>query len=109
MGEHTAYRLGGLALILLSVAFGWWGIWQPYHAALAHDPQVSYHVRIFVLVPLAFVFGAFFLLFGNTIPYRDAVQRKFTTAGWVLMVVVTCVSGVAFFGLTRMFGELGYR
>ncbi|MCC7055356.1 MAG: hypothetical protein IT355_18935 [Gemmatimonadaceae bacterium] len=109
MSENTQHRMGGLLLVVLSLAVAWWGIWQPYQAALAHQPDVRFHLKVFVLVPAAFAFGLFFILFGNTMPYRNTAKGTFTIAGWVLMLVVTAVAFGTYSWLKAQFAGLGYR
>ena len=41
-----------------------------------------------MLVPAAAVFGLFLLIFGDSVPYRNAERQNFTFAGWLLMLAV---------------------
>jgi hypothetical protein len=108
MGTDLKARLGGLACLLLAAAFGAWGIWQPLSRAAAGDPTVSYSVKVFVLVPMAAVFGLFFVIFGDRIPYRNAERQSLTPAGWALMGVATVAAGVGFWWFKAQFEALGY-
>lgn len=102
------HRLGGLLCIAIALGAGWWGIWQPYQEALAGVPEVRYSIKVFVLVPAALVFGLFFLLVGDSVPYRDAAAQKLTPAGWLLMLVVALGSGAGFWWFKQAFAALGY-
>jgi hypothetical protein len=108
MRGGIAYRLAGLVCIAIAGAAGWWGIWQPWQAALAHEPQVHYSLKVFVLVPVAAVFGLFFLIFGDSVPYRNPEKQSFTAAGWLLMLAVLLASGVTFWWFKAQFDALGY-
>lgn len=109
MSSSTMHRLFGLGLVAVGLAFGWWGIWRPYQAALDHAPEARYSIRIFVLVPAALVFGLFFLLVGDSVPYRDAARQRFTAAGWLLMLAMALASGGSFWWMRAQFEALGYR
>jgi hypothetical protein len=109
MGSDLKHRLGGLACLAGGAGFGWWGIWLPYQAARAHDPQVEYQMKIFILVPMLLVFGIFFVIFGSRISYRNAQEQRLTTAGWILMAIVTITSGLSIWWFDSLFKTLGYR
>ena len=103
-----AARLLGLVCLAIAAGAAWWGIWEPLQAAIESEPGVRYRVAVFVLVPFAAVFGLFFLIFGNSVPYRDAQRQTFTKAGWTLMLVATLGSGASFWWFKARFAELGY-
>lgn len=107
MTADVKYRLGGLLCLIAFVGIGWWGIWQPLHAAQAHAAEVRYSLKIFVLVPALLVFGLFFLIGGARWSYRDA-NKKLTAVGWGLMAVVVVISGLSFWWLQHVFSALGY-
>jgi hypothetical protein len=75
MGANILHRIGGLVCLAVAAGFGWFFIWQPLQQAQAHAPQVEYSIKAFVLVPFAAVFGLFFLLFGDSVPYRNVEKR----------------------------------
>lgn len=102
------HRLGGLLCLLLAAAVGWWGIWLPLQDAASAAPTIKSTTTPFVLVPLATVFGLFFLLFGDSVPYRDPARQTFTKAGWVLMLLATLASGAGFWWYQTRIAELGY-
>ena len=102
------FRLGGLLCLGIAAGFGWFFIWQPLQAAQAHAPEVDYSVKAFVLVPFAAVFGLFFLIFGDSVPYRDAEKQKPTAAGLVLVLIAAAVGGAGFWWFDAKFDELGY-
>lgn len=108
MGDDLKYRLGGMACLAGAAGFGWWGIVQPYQAAVAHAAKVEYSIKVFILVPALAVFGLFFLIGGARWPYRNVETRRFTAIGWALMAVVIAISGAAFWWLQQTFDALGY-
>jgi hypothetical protein len=109
MNSDLKHRLGGLLCIAGGIGVGWWGIWKPYQAALAHAPEVEYHSKIFILVPALLVFGLFFALFGDRVAYRNAEKQSLTVAGWALFAIVAVISGLALWWFLNLFSELGYR
>lgn len=109
MSKDLLYRLGGVVVIGIGLAFGWFGILRPLQAAMHHAPEVRYSPKIFVLVPVCLVFGAFFLIGGATWPYRDAERKTLTPAGWMLMAAVAIAGLASFFWFQQQFAALGYR
>ena len=103
------YRLGGLLCLAIGLAAGWWGIWQPYQQALAGAAEVQYSLKVFVLVPVALIFGLFFVIVGDSVPYRNAEAQTFTPAGWLLMAIVAIGSGAAFWWFKQAFEAMGYH
>ena len=108
MDSGMMHRLGGLLCLAVAAGVGWWGIWQPWQAALHHAPQVGYNTKVFVLVPFASVFGLFFLIFGNSVAYRIPEKQNFTPAGWLLMALALVAGGAGFWWFQAQFGALGY-
>ena len=102
------HRVGGLVCLFLAAGFGWWGNWLPYTEALAGAPSVEFSTKIFVLVPFAAVFGLFFLIFGDSVPYRNVEKQTPTLAGLVLMLVAAGAGGFGFWWFDARFDELGY-
>ncbi|MDR2858349.1 MAG: hypothetical protein LBV50_10950 [Novosphingobium sp.] len=108
MGVNTGYRLGGLLCLAIAAGFGWFFIWQPLQAAQAHAPEVGYSIKAFVLVPVAAVFGVFFLIFGGSVPYRNAEKQTPTAAGWILFLAAALAGGIGFWWFDAKFDALGY-
>jgi drug/metabolite transporter (DMT)-like permease len=108
MGANILYRLGGLICLAAAVAFGWFFIWLPLQAAQAHAPEVEYSVKAFVFVPFAAVFGVFFLLVGDSVPYRNVEKQTPTAAGWLLFLIAGVASGIGFWWFDGQFEALGY-
>jgi hypothetical protein len=108
MSGGIGHRIGGLICLLVAAGFGWFFIWHPLQQAQAHSPEVEYSIKAFVLVPFAAVFGVFFLLFGDSVPYRNAEKQNFTAAGWILFLVAMVASGLAFWWFKTQFAALGY-
>jgi hypothetical protein len=109
MNSDLKHRLGGLLCLAGGIGIGWWGIWRPYQAAMARAPEVEYHTKIFILVPMLLVFGVFFAVFGDRIPYRNAEKQSLTAAGWVLFAIVAGAGGLGLWWFLNLFSELGYR
>jgi len=109
MQRDLLYRLGGALLMVVGAAIGWLGILRPLQAAQAHAPTVSYDSKIFVVMPLCFVFGVFFLIGGARWPYRDAARQTLTPVGWGLMAVLAIAAGASFLWFSHQFDALGYR
>ena len=101
-------RLLGLACLLVAAAAAWWGIWQPLQQAAGQEDRVRYSLTVFVLVAGAGVFGLFFALFGDSVPYRDAARQRFTAAGWVLVLLMAVGSGAGFWWFKGRMEALGY-
>ena len=108
MGANILYRLGGLICLAAAAAFAWFFIWLPLQAAQAHAHEVEYDVKAFVFVPFAAVFGLFFLIFGDSVPYRNVAKQSPTAAGWVLLLVAAVASGLGFWWFDAQFAALGY-
>jgi hypothetical protein len=107
MSSSTMARLGGLLALAVAVGFGWFFIWEPLQAAQAHAPEVDFSTKAFVLVPFAAVFGAFFVIFGDSVPYRHVEKQSPTAAGWALLLVAAAVGGLGFWWFDAKFDELG--
>jgi hypothetical protein len=108
MGANILHRLGGLICLAAAAAFGWFFIWLPLQQAQMHAPEVKYDVKAFVFVPFAAVFGLFFLIFGDSVPYRNVEKQNFTAAGWLLALVAVIASGLGFWWFQAQFTALGY-
>jgi hypothetical protein len=108
MGGSMMWRLAGLVLLGLAAAMAWFFILGPLEQAQAQAPGVRYSTKAFVFVGFAAVFGAFFLLMGNSVAYRHAEKQSPTAAGWVLLVLSAAVSGAGFWWAERQFEALGY-
>lgn len=109
MSSSILHRLGGLLALAIGAATAWWFILGPLAAARAGAPEVSYSTKAFVLAPFAIVFGLFFILFGDRVPYRHVEKQAPTTAGWILLVVAGAASAACFFLFKQQFASLGYR
>ena len=70
--------------------------------------MVKYSTKAFVFVGFAAVFGAFFVLTGGSVPYRNVEKQSPTAAGWVLLLVSVAVSGAGFWWAERQFETFGY-
>jgi hypothetical protein len=108
MSGGVIYRIGGLICLAIALGAGWWGIWQPWQAALAQTGEVRYSLKVFVLVPFAAVYGLFFLIFGDSVPYRNPQKQNFTAAGWLLLLTAAAASGYTFWWFKAQFAALGY-
>ena len=108
MNTDIRCRLGGLLALAVGLGAGWWGILLPLAAARAHSPEVSYSTKVFVFVPLAIVFGLFFVIVGDRVPYRKTEAQNLTAAGWLLLTVAGIASLAGFFLFKQQFAALGY-
>lgn len=108
MSGAILVRLGGLLCLAVALGFGWFFIWEPLQAARAGAPEVEFSTKAFVLVPFAAVFGLFFLIFGDSVPYRHVEQQKPTMAGWLLFLIAATAGGLCFWWFDREFDRLGY-
>ena len=108
MSGNILARLGGLICLAAAAAFAWFFIWLPLEAARAHAPEVEYSVKAFVFVPFAAVFGLFFLIFGDSVDYRNAEKQTPTAAGWILFLVAAAAGGLGFWWFDGQFEALGY-
>ena len=108
MSSSMMARLGGLLCLAIAAGFGWFFIWEPLQAAQAQAPEVEYSTKAFVLVPFAVVFGVFFVIFGDSVPYRHVEKQSPTAAGWALLLVAAVVGGLGFWWFDAKFDELGY-
>jgi hypothetical protein len=101
-------RLFGLFCLLIALGAAWWSIWEPLQAAAEQTGRVRYRLAGFVLVPAAVVFGLFFLIFGDSVPYRNAERQSPTAAGWALLVLMAAGSGATFWWFKDKMTGLGY-
>lgn len=108
MSSSMLARLGGLLCLAIAAGFGWFFIWEPLQAAQAGAPEVHYSTKAFVLVPFAAVFGLFFVIFGDSVPYRHVEKQSPTAAGWVLFLVAAVIGGLGFWWFDAQFDALGY-
>lgn len=109
MSKDLKFRLGGVALLAIAFGAAWWGVWLPLQSAKAAASQVMWTLRIVVLIPLASVFGLFFLLTGAHYPYRDVERKTLTPVGWTLLGIVAVLGLAAYFGMKTVFEQYGYR
>lgn len=108
MGGAILARLGGVLALAVAAGFGWFFIWEPLQAARAGAAEVHYSIKAFVLVPFAAVFGLFFVIFGNSVPYRNVEKQTPTAAGWLLFAIAALAGGLGFWWFDREFDRLGY-
>src|ERR1700712_3193449 len=97
MGTNILYRLGGVPGPSLGGGVGRvFLLGRPLQLAQAHAPEVDYSIKAFVLVPFAAVFGVFFLIFGDSVEYRNVEKQTPTAAGWVLAILCLAAGGLSF-------------
>ena len=109
MSSDIRYRLGGFLLLLVAAAVGWLGVWRPLQEAANGALVVTWPLRAVVLVPLATLFGLFFLTTGDRYPYRDVEKQTLTPVGWVLLGVAGASALAAYFGMSHILASMGYR
>jgi len=108
MMQDLKFRLGGLVLIAVGVAVGWFFLWLPLQQAQAGAPEVSYQLKAFILVPLCIIFGAGFILAGERLQYRNEQHTNLTVLGWVLFIVAAVLTAAGYIWFQQQFSALGY-
>jgi len=108
MNQDIKARLGGLFLLLIGGGFGWYFILKPLEAAKNHAAEISYSLKVFVLVPFCLVFGLAFLVMGAGLQYRRADRKNLTLLGWVLFAIGGVLAAAGFFWFKQQFAALGY-
>ena len=109
MTDDLKLRLGGVVCLLVAAAVAWWGVWLPLEEARAGAAEVRWPLRVVVLVPLAAVFGLFFLIAGARYPYRDAARQTLTPVGWALFAVIAVAALSSYLWVSTTLSALGYR
>ncbi len=102
-------RLAGLALIALGAALGWFFALRPLEEARQGAPEVSYSLKIFLIVPLCIIFGAAFVVKGSSLSYRNVERQTFTPTGWFLFGLVAFATATGFWWFKEQFSALGYQ
>ena len=92
MSSNGWTRLGGVTSVIAGIALGWWLLPRP---GTGVAPS-SFYPKLFVLVPVCLVFGLFFAVAGDRVPYRDVERQTLTQAGWALMGVVAVLTLLTF-------------
>lgn len=108
MGRDILVRLGGLAIVLTGFACLYFFLLMPLQEAQAGVAEVRYELKAFALVPLCFVFGAVFLVFGDGFDYRTDDGQNLTAKGWIAFAAVVVLTGLGFWWFHTQFAALGY-
>ena len=108
MKHDIMVRLGGLAAILIGFAVLYFFLLLPLQAAYAGADEIHYELKAFALVPLCFVFGAVFLIMGESFEYRTADHNNLTALGWTFFVVIAVLTGLGWWWFDQQFTALGY-
>jgi hypothetical protein len=108
MSQDVRARLGGLGLIALGLALGWFFLLRPLEEASRGAHAVHYFLKAFLAVPACLIFGAAFLALGERFRYRDAARRNFTAVGWLLFGLVALATAGGFWWFQQRFAALGY-
>ncbi|KQT44266.1 hypothetical protein ASG47_17065 [Devosia sp. Leaf420] len=108
MARENLVRLGGLAIVLIGFACLYFFLLVPLQQAQAGVPEVHYELKVFALVPLCFVFGAIFLVFGDGFDYRTPDHQNLTAKGWIAFAVVAVLTGLGWWWFDSQFAALGY-
>jgi len=106
--QNIKYRLGGLFILAVGAAIGWYFLYEPLQAAKAGAPEVRYSLKAFFIVPFCMVFGLAFAVFGTSLDYRDAERNTLKPLGWALFAVVVIVTAAGFWWFKEQFAALGY-
>lgn len=102
-------RLAGLALIGLGLALAWFFVLGPLDEARKGAAEVSYSLKIFLVVPLCIIFGAAFVVKGSNLSYRNVERQSFTPTGWFLFGLVALATAAGFWWFKEQFTALGYQ
>ena len=111
MGDVKA-RLIGLAVAAAGVTLAWFFGFKPLEEARAGAQEVSYSVKMFLVAPMAIVFGLFLAIGGTRVadvvmqPPRTARQHMIV---WPLFVLALGAGGLAWWWLDGQLGALGYK
>jgi hypothetical protein len=111
MTEDLRIRIGGLLSLAGATLAAWFFIIRPLQQAAAGVEQVKFHGKgAFVLIPLLVVWGAAFLIGGESARYRDTSVHppKPTALGWILMLLSLVAAGLCFWWVQASFAALGY-
>ncbi|WP_375450572.1 hypothetical protein [uncultured Devosia sp.] len=108
MSDSVKYRLGGVILLLVGLAVGWFFLVGPLQAAQGGAAEVSYSLRAFIAVPLCLVFGLGFLAMGPALHYRNDAHTNLSVTGWVLFAVVALLTAAGYVWFQQQFTALGY-
>lgn len=110
MAEVRA-RLLGLALIAGGIGLAWFFGFEPLQEAQAGAAQVSYSMKMFIVAPMAIVFGLFLLVGGAQVadvvtqPPRTKRQHMIV---WPLFAVALAAGGLAWWWFDAQLSGLGY-
>ena len=108
MDQDIKVRLGGLFAIAIGLVVLYVFLLRPLQAAYAGAPEIHYELKAFALVPLCFVFGAVFLVMGQSFEYRTADHNNLTALGWTFFVVIAVLTGLGWWWFDQQFTALGY-
>jgi hypothetical protein len=108
VGQSSKARLWGLVAILIGAAVLYFFLLGPLEQAKAGAPEIHYQLRAFALVPLCFVFGLIFLIFGENFDYRTPDHKNLTAVGWAAFAVVVVLTGLGWWWFESQFSALGY-
>ena len=108
MLDDIKARMGGLALIALGLAAGWFFILRPLQEASHGAAAVDYSPKAFLFAPASVVFGVAFLLGGSGFRYRNEAHTNFSAVGWLLMILVAVVSAAGFWWFNQEIATRGY-
>jgi hypothetical protein len=101
-------RVGGLVLIAIGCAVGWFFLIQPLHEAQAGVAEVRYQLKTFLVVPACVVFGLAFVAMGARLNYRNVEEKTLTPTGWILFAIVTLLTAAGYWWFHQQFSALGY-
>ena len=111
MGDVKA-RLIGLAVAAAGVGLAWFFGFKPLEEARAGAQEVSYSIKMFLIAPMAIVFGLFLAIGGAQVadvvmaPPRTTRQHLIV---WPLFVLALAAGGLAWWWLDGQLGALGYK
>ena len=108
MLQDIKARLGGVALIILGLALGWFFVLGPLREAQHGVAEIRYSLKAFLAVPACLIFGIAFILAGAGLNYRDTARQGLTGTGWLLLALVALATAAGFWWFQQSFAALGY-
>jgi hypothetical protein len=111
MAAGLKARVIGFVLVGVGVGFAWFFAWRPLAEAQAGVQQVSFPTKVFIVSPLAIVYGLALLIGGAPVhaliggPPRTRQQHLIV---WPLFAAALALGGLAYYWYQGQLHALGY-